>query len=140
LESWSALHATRTRILDGASQILVLHDFGFHHLNLRTNRRVLIELEFLEPIDVRLRDLVTQDIHRVENTHYLHSLQLIPFLDFDCLFPVICRRSNKKPFFSFWTGFYFLSVPGPLRPSTVFVQDRGVSEGFSAELARDSTW
>ncbi len=47
---------------DGTSQSLVLHDFGFHHLNLRTNLRVLIELEFLEPIDVRLRDLVAQDI------------------------------------------------------------------------------
>jgi hypothetical protein len=40
-----------------------------------------------------------------------------------------------------------LPVPGPLRPSTVFVPnnsafqvDRGVSEGFSAELARDRTW
>ncbi len=46
-----------------------------------------------------------------------------------------------------------LSVPGPLRPSTVFKTlnrlcshnsafqvDRGVSEGFSVELGRDRTW
>jgi hypothetical protein len=32
------------------------------------------------------------------------------------------RKKWKNPFFSFWTGFYFLPVRGPLRPSTVFVQ------------------
>jgi hypothetical protein len=47
----------------------------FHHLNLSTNLRVLIELEYLQPIDVRLRDLVAQDMQWVENTHCLHSLQ-----------------------------------------------------------------
>jgi len=49
---------------------------GFHQLNLSTNLRVLIELEYLQPIDVRLRDLVDQDMQRVENTHCLHSFQL----------------------------------------------------------------
>jgi hypothetical protein len=49
---------------------MVLHDFGFYHLNLCTNLRVLIQLEYLQPIDVRHRDLVAQDMQRVENTHW----------------------------------------------------------------------
>jgi hypothetical protein len=61
---------------------------------LHTNLRVFIELEYLQPIDVRLRDLVVQKMQRVENTHCLHSLQLSPFLDFDCLFiNFLCHNS-----------------------------------------------
>ncbi len=74
---------------------LVLHDFGLHHLNIRTNLRVLIQLEYLQPIDVRHLDLVAQDRQRVENTHCRHSRQLKPFLAFHCLFPVIDCRSNN---------------------------------------------
>ncbi len=81
--------------LDGGNKSLVLHDFVLHHLNLSTNLRVIIELEYLQPIDVRLRDLVAEDMKRVENTHCLHSLQVIPFLTFDCLFPVIHHRRNN---------------------------------------------
>ena len=73
----------------------ILDDFGFHQLNLRTNLMVLIELEYFQLIDVRHGDLVSQDIQRVENTHCLHSRQVSPFLDFDCLFPVVRRRSNN---------------------------------------------
>ncbi len=47
---------------------------------------------------------------------------------------------------SFWTGFYFLSVTGPFKTlnrlcsnNSDFQVDRGVSEGFSVELARDRT-
>jgi len=75
----------------------LFHDFGFHHLNLTTNLRVIVQLEYLQPIDVRHRDLVSQDMQRVENTHCLHSRQLSPFLYFDCLrgFPVIDSRNNN---------------------------------------------
>ncbi len=37
---------------------------------------VLKELEYLQLIDVRHRDLVSQDMKRVENTHCLPSLQI----------------------------------------------------------------
>ena len=46
---------------------------GFDHLNLRTNLRVLIQLQNIHPIDVRHRDLVAQDMLPVENTQ-VHSI------------------------------------------------------------------
>jgi hypothetical protein len=73
---------------------LVLPDF--HHLNLRTNCRGLIQLEYLQPIDVRHRDFVAQDMQRVENTHCRHSHQLSPSLAFRCLLPEIDCRSNNR--------------------------------------------
>jgi hypothetical protein len=58
----------------------------FPPLSRHSTTRVLIELEYLQPIDVRHRDLVAQDMQGVENTHCLHLIQLNPFLAFDCLF------------------------------------------------------
>ncbi len=55
----------------------------------------LVFIEYLQPIDSRHRNLVGQDIYRVENTYCLHSRHLSPFLDFDCVFPVSDRRSNN---------------------------------------------
>jgi hypothetical protein len=55
-------------------------------------------------------------------------------------------KKMEKCLFPFWTGFYFFN-PGSLKTlnrlcsnNSVFQEDRGVSEGFSGELARDRTW
>jgi len=74
---------------------------------------------------------------------FLHFQHLFTQLEFQKK-----RGKNEKiPFFSFWTGFYFLSVTGPFKTlnrlcsnNSAFQVDRGVSEGFSVELARDRTW
>ncbi len=62
---------------------MVFHDFGFHHLNLCTNRRVLIQLEYLQPIDVRHRDLVAQDMQWVENMYLIRDRMSWRFWDSD---------------------------------------------------------
>ncbi len=49
---------------------LVVHDFGFHHLNLRTNLRVLTQLEYLQPIDVRHRDRCLTSINETDRSHW----------------------------------------------------------------------
>jgi hypothetical protein len=82
--------------LDGVSRSLVSYDFVFHDLNLHHNLRVLRQLEYLEPFDIRHSDLVGQDIQRIENTHSLHSIHLSPSLDFNCAFPVVYCRSNNS--------------------------------------------
>jgi hypothetical protein len=58
------VHHTYMNPGDVVQSDLVLDDFGFHYLNLCTNLRsaVLIQLEYLQLIDVRLRDFVVQDV------------------------------------------------------------------------------
>jgi hypothetical protein len=59
------------------------------------------------------------------------------------------EKNEKIPFFHFGLVFIFYHFTSPVSLKTLnrlcsnnsaFQEDRGVSEGFSAELARDSTW
>jgi hypothetical protein len=101
--------------LDGGSKSLVFHEFGFHHLNLRTVgiSGCSYNLYIFQPIDVSQTprsSSVAQDMQRVENTHCLYSRQLSPFLDFHCLFPVIDCRSNNVLHRMPWRTPFFKSV------------------------------
>jgi hypothetical protein len=65
--------------LDGVSKSLVRYDFGFHELNPQNNLRVLRQLQYFQPFDIRHSDLVAQDMQRVEHTHSLYLLHLSHF-------------------------------------------------------------
>jgi hypothetical protein len=62
--------------LDGVSKSLERCDFGFHDLNLQNNLRVLRQLQYLQPLDIRHSDLVAQTYSGLKvRTLFIRSTQ-----------------------------------------------------------------